>query len=55
MSIIVKNLEVPETCVWCYFYDKVNFYCEATRRRIYKIDNPKPKWCPIEEVKENEK
>ena len=52
--IIVKTMDEPKSCDGCYFYDDLAKYCDAANRKVYGIDRPRPRWCPIEEVKDGE-
>lgn len=53
MTILIKDMDAPKSCDGCQFYDDISRYCDAANRRIYKIDQPKPRWCPIKEVDED--
>ena len=49
MATIIKNFTPAPTCWQCRFLTEAEWLCLAANRHIYKSDNPKPKWCPIEE------
>lgn len=49
--ITVKGLTEPRTCDGCHFYDDIARYCDAKSRRIYKVDGPRPRWCPVGNAK----
>jgi len=53
MAILIKNIDMPKTCYGCNFYDDISHYCDVANRRMYQIDNPKPRWCPLEEVEDD--
>lgn len=55
MSVLIKNMDMPKTCDGCFFYDDISRYCDVANRRLYQIDRPKPRWCPLVEVKEDGK
>ena len=50
MTVLIKNMDKPKSCDGCQFYDDISRYCDAANRRLYKIDQPLPRWCPIEEA-----
>ena len=54
MTVLIKNMDKPNSCDGCQFYDDISRYCDVANRRIYQVDRPKPNWCPVKEVKDGE-
>lgn len=53
MSVLVKGMKMPKSCGECFFYNGGGRF--VTRSIVLlKRDENKPKWCPLEEVEENE-
>ena len=62
MSILIKGMEMPSECEYCrfcrYYPENGNVWCNATnrllRRRTVHLDIPRPDWCPLVEVQEDD-
>lgn len=54
MAVLIKNINAAKSCDGCFFYDDMSRYCDVANRRLYMIDRPKPRWCPVVQVKEDE-
>lgn len=54
MSILIKGMEMPFTCLTCNFHKcagGVGDFCSLTKRRQFRFKN-RPKDCPLVEVPE---
>lgn len=52
MSLLIKGANMPENCILCPCSDNDSFYCHALNR--YTPMTPKPMWCPLVEVEDEE-
>ena len=56
MSILIKDMKMPERCLECPLYDNYNYYCILYSFGIpvrYNRDgNTRPEWCEIKELPE---
>ena len=54
MSILIKDMEMPERCLECPFYDNYNYYCTlysfGIPARYNRDGNTRPEWCELEEL-----
>ena len=61
MSVIVKGMEMPKSCEWCfarvrcYWCEGYKYYCvlatdDAEGWRRDEVPQARPKWCPLEEA-----
>lgn len=53
MSVIIKGMEMPVNCQNCFSCDDWSRFCRAAKEYIPMLG--KPKFCPLEEVKEPSK
>ena len=54
MSVLVKGMDMPKSCGECFFYNDGG--CVVTMYIVLlKRDEDKPKWCPLEEVEDEDK
>lgn len=55
MSVLIKNMEMPNNCGECQFCHTENFkqWCCPTGREDIFYD-AMPEWCPLEEPKTGE-
>ena len=54
MSVLIKGIEMPFTCLTCDFHKcagGVGDFCSLTKRRQFRFKN-RPKDCPLIEVPE---
>ena len=58
MSILIKDMEMPERCLECPFYDNYNYYCTlysfGIPARYNRDGSTRPEWCEIKELPECE-
>ena len=56
MSILVKDMKMPERCLDCPMYDHYNYYCQMYAFNIlarYNRDgSTRPEWCELVELPE---
>lgn len=54
MSVIVRGMEMPNSCWECRF--SIDGYCQAMEPGARTDDNPAQvtNWCPLEEVMEDD-
>ncbi len=54
MSVLIKDMEMPEKCLYCPMYDEFDYSCRLYSFGIparYNYENGKrPEWCEMEEV-----
>lgn len=59
MSILIKDMEMPERCLECPFYDNYNYYCTlysfGIPARYNRDGSTRPEWCEIKELPERKK
>lgn len=58
MSVLVKGMKMPKTCIKCLFAiwgECEVFPIKATNEEIYKIAHGRLDDCPLEEVKDESK
>ena len=58
MSILIKDMKMPERCLECPFYDNYNYYCIlysfGIPARYNRDGSTRPEWCEIKELPECE-
>lgn len=56
MSVLIKDIKMPESCLDCPIYDNYNYQCNLYGYGIparYNYDPSKrPEWCELEELPE---
>lgn len=56
MSVLVKDMKIPERCLDCPIYDHYNYYCKLYSFGIparYNGDGSiRPEWCELVELPE---
>lgn len=52
MSILIKNRDMPESCLECTFLNTKHRYCQAMGRKPpdENIVGKRPDWCPLVEI-----
>lgn len=55
MSILIKGIEMPDSCKYCRFYSPlVGFMCIAANKKygddFNQFCKKRPDWCPLVEV-----
>lgn len=53
MSILIKGMEMPDSCYQCILYDNRQAVCIKARRTYMNTSNSpsyRPDWCPLVEV-----
>lgn len=54
MSILIKDMEMPERCLECPLYDNYNYYCTlysfGIPARHNRDGSTRPEWCELVEV-----
>lgn len=57
MSIVIKGIMMPTSCLDCPIYDNYNYHCKLYSYGIparYNYDSSKrPEWCELEELPEH--
>ena len=57
MSVLIKDIKMPESCLDCPIYDNYNYHCNLYAYGIparYNCDPSKrPEWCELEELPEH--
>lgn len=57
MSVLIKDIKMPESCLDCPIYDNYNYQCNLYGYGIparYNYDPSKrPEWCKLEELPEH--
>ena len=57
MSIVIKGMMTPTSCLDCPIYDHYNYHCNLYSYGIparYNYDSSKrPEWCELEELPEH--
>lgn len=57
MSVLIKDIKMPESCLDCPIYDNYNYQCNLYGYGIparYNYDPSKrPEWCELEELPEH--
>lgn len=55
MSVIVKHMEMPETCEECAYQTKGACFASGVNKgtiTIRRMDKERPDWCPLVELPE---
>ena len=54
MSILIKDMVMPERCLECPLYDNYNYYCTlysfGIPARHNRDGSTRPEWCDLEEL-----
>ena len=54
MSILIKDMEMPERCLECPLYDNYNYYCIlysfGIPARYNQDGSTRPEWCELESL-----
>ena len=57
MSIVIKGMMMPTSCLDCPIYDNYNYHCNLYSYGVparYNYDSSKrPEWCELEELPEH--
>ncbi len=57
MSIVIKGIKIPESCLDCPIYDHYNYHCNLYGYGIparYNYDpSERPEWCELEGLPEH--
>lgn len=57
MSVLIKDMQIPENCLDCPIYDHYNYHCNLYGYGIparYNYDPSKrPEWCELKELPEH--
>ena len=57
MSIVIKGIMMPTSCLDCPIYDNYNYHCNLYSYGVparYNYDSSKrPEWCELEELPEH--
>ena len=50
--VLIKNLEMPESCSMCRLKDMYYGECNVKHKKIktFIVESGKPSWCPLTEV-----
>lgn len=58
MSVLIKNMEMPQSCYYCGLTDTSFINCVAFEKPIVLEDDceeTRPDWCPLVEVPDEDK
>ncbi len=52
MSVLIKGMEMPKSCIFCELYDADYYWCRAAKKEYHEtIENKAhPDWCPLVSV-----
>ena len=54
MAVIIENFTEPATCWRCPFLTEQDWVCLVSGHYVYRSGQPKPNWCPIKTVPEEQ-